>query len=192
MNGRQPAVAADHLLRALEHIVPGAVDFEEEGMAETPTRMAKALMEMVSGYYGPRPEEILGRTFPHEGYDEVVVVRSIPFVSLCEHHVLPFTGEVSVGYLPKNRIVGLSKIPRLVEAFSRRLQVQERMTKQIADAMDEHLSPKGLVVRVAGRHSCMSLRGVRSPGEMVTQAVRGVFREDAAARAEVLDLLGFR
>ncbi len=171
----------------LEHLVPKK-QLESEGMRDTPERMVSALQELCAGY-AQDPAEVLGCTFPGDGYDEIVVVRGIPFVSLCEHHCLEFTGHVAIAYLPSDRIVGLSKLPRLVHVFARRLQVQERMTKQIADAIETTLKPQGLVVRIEGEHSCMRLRGVRSDGVMATQAVRGVFRKEAAARAEVLALM---
>lgn len=165
------------------------LDADKEDLADTPDRMARALREMTSGRHQD-PAEILARTFDADGYDEIVVVRDIEFTSLCEHHVLPFIGRAHVAYLPGRRVVGLSKIPRLVECFARRLQIQERLTMQIAEAMGRHLEPRGVAVVVEARHECMACRGVRKPGAtMVTSSVRGAFRDDAAARAEVLGLL---
>lgn len=175
---------ADELLGCL---VPKA-QLDTPSMKETPARMAKALGELTAGYEQD-PQEILSTTFDGEGYDQVICVRRIPFSSLCEHHVLPFTGTVDVAYLPGSKIVGLSKIPRLVQCFAKRLQVQERLTRDIAGAVEEFLAPKGVVVVARGEHSCMRLRGVRSTGEMITSDVRGLFRQDAPARAEVLSLL---
>jgi GTP cyclohydrolase IA len=175
-------------LRFLRTATRHRVDFSREGVKDTPLRMVRALRELTEGYEQD-PFELLGRTFPRDGYDQVVAVRALPFVSLCEHHVLPFTGTVSVAYLPGERIVGLSKIPRTVRALSRRLQVQERLTKPIADVLDQALEPRGVAVIVRALHSCMALRGIESTGEMVTSDVRGVFRNDASARAEVLEVL---
>lgn len=157
---------------------------------ETPARMAKALGELTSGY-GEDLGAIL-KTF--EGVDPdngVVCVRNIPFASVCEHHVLPFTGTVTVAYLPSDRIVGLSKIPRLVRAVTRRLQVQERIGAMIADALMDHVKARGVMVVVKAQHTCMTLRGVECPGEMVTSTMRGVFHKESehAARAEVLNLM---
>lgn len=177
--------AAKHLARALALLAPkSAID------EETPARMAKALDEMLAGHHGD-PSEHLCKTFRvRADHQELVVVRDISFASLCEHHVLPFAGYVSVGYIPDSRIVGLSKIPRMVHGYARRLQVQERLTSQVADAMERRLNARGVIVHIRGEHSCMRLRGVRSHGEMVTCAVRGVFKSKAEARAEALSLIG--
>lgn len=144
---------------------------------------------MTSGYASD-PAQILARRFEAD-VDELVLVRGIRFTSLCEHHLLSFSGVAHVGYIPgaARTVVGLSKIPRLVECYAKRLQLQERMTRQIADAMDAHLKPRAVGVVIAARHSCMSCRGVRQPdAEMVTSAMLGMFREDPAARAEFLSL----
>jgi GTP cyclohydrolase I len=165
-------------------------DPEREGLLDTPERVVKALGQMTEGY-GQDPVEILGTTFDTEGYDEMVVLRGIDFVSLCEHHMLPFTGTAAVGYVPGDRVVGLSKLARLVDCFARRLQIQERMTKEIADAVMNVLSPQGVGVVVSARHSCMGCRGVRKPGaSMVTSYLAGVMRDNVAARAEFLALAG--
>jgi GTP cyclohydrolase I len=148
----------------------------------------RAWSEMTIGY-NMNPAEILDRTFD-ETSDEMVVVRDIEFHSNCEHHMLPFSGTASVGYLPGDRVVGLSKIPRLVECFAKRLQVQERMTKQIATAMQTHLQPLGVAVVVNARHSCMGCRGVRqSRASMTTSTMLGKLRTDVSARAEFLALI---
>ena len=173
----------------LETLLDGRDDLAREGLAKTPERFARALTEMLGGY-DVDLGSFAATSFDAEGYDQVVVVSGIPFASLCEHHVLPFTGIAHVGYLPGSRIIGLSKIPRLVRAVSRRLQVQERMTQQIADALAAAVTPKGVAVIVEGTHSCMLLRGAETPGRMVTSCMRGVFRDHAAARAEVLRLFG--
>lgn len=159
---------------------------EREGLRKTPHRVAKSLKELTSGY-SEDPKVILSTTF-EDASDEMVVVRDIQFWSLCEHHMLPFHGSVTVGYIPKGRIVGLSKIGRLVHCFARRLQVQERMTRQIANAMMEHLQPVGIGVIVKAMHTCMAMRGVKTPAEMMTSCVLGVFRTDATTRAEFLAL----
>lgn len=156
---------------------------------ETPGRMLRALHELTEGY-ATKDLQALLKTFVAPPDPGIVAVRGITFASLCEHHVLPFTGQVSVAYIPRNRIVGLSKIPRLVRAVTRRLQVQERIGQQIADALVDGLSPIGVMVIVRARHTCMGLRGIESPGEMVTSCVRGAFAEEHNARAEALALLG--
>lgn len=157
------------------------------GLKETPTRAAKALLELTAGYDVDVPA--LFKTFEKDGYDEMVVLKDIEFSSLCEHHVLPFTGKAHIAYIPNERVVGLSKLARVVEAYSRRLQVQERMTAQIATALEENLQPKGVMVVVEGVHTCMALRGIRKPGAvMVTSALRGVTWKPEV-RAEAMSLL---
>lgn len=174
----------DAVVRLLEWV---GEDPTRPGLIDTPARVVKAWAEMTKGY-AQDPAEILSRTFP-DRCDEMVLVTGIDFVSLCEHHVLPFTGTATVGYLPGERVVGLSKIPRLVHAFARRLQVQERLTFQIAHAIDTHLKPGGVGVVVTAHHSCMSCRGVRLAGaRMVTSAMLGDLRDDPRARAEFLSL----
>ena len=163
-------------------------DPDREGLADTPRRVAKMYRELFSGVAAD-PAVHLKRVFD-EQYDEVVLLRDIDFHSLCEHHLLPFHGRAHVAYLPNGRVVGLSKLARTVDAFARRPQVQERTTCQIADALMEHLVPKGVVVVVEAEHMCMRMRGVQKPnGTMVTSAVRGTFKENAAARAEVMSLI---
>lgn len=164
-------------------------DPEREGLADTPGRVERQWAELTSGYAAD-PATALGTTFEVE-YDEMVVVRDIAFYSLCEHHLLPFHGRVQVGYLPKGRVVGLSKIPRLVEAFAHRLQVQERMTQQIAETLMTHLDPKGVAVVVEAAHLCTMMRGVRQQeAVMITSAMLGTFRSDARTRSEFLTLIG--
>lgn len=172
----------DAVIRLLEFV---GEDPTRAGLVDTPARVIRAFEEMTSGYRID-PTLILKTTF-EERCDEMVVVRGIEFTSLCEHHLLPFTGTATVGYVPDRDVVGLSKIPRLVDAFARRLQVQERMTLQIAETLDESLHPLGVGVIVEARHSCMGCRGVRKPSaEMVTSAMLGVFRDKPEARAEFL------
>lgn len=164
-------------------------DVERAGLLDTPDRVARALREMTSGYRDD-PAAILARTFD-DRCDEMVVVSGVDFTSLCEHHLLPFVGVAHVAYLPGERVVGLSKLARLVDCYARRLQVQERMTVQIAEAIAEHLSPRGVGVVVEAHHSCMGCRGVRKPNaRMVTSAMHGVFRDEPEARAEFLALIG--
>ncbi|MCW2599083.1 MAG: cyclohydrolase [Frankiales bacterium] len=160
-------------------------DPTSDHLQRTPERVAKAFQEMLT------PADVDPTTFPNdEGYDELVVVRDIPFHSLCEHHLLPFVGKAHLAYLPKDRIVGLSKLARVVEHFSRALQVQERMTQQIAAWLEERLAPRGVGVVLEAEHMCMRLRGARVPGTMtVTSALRGTLRDDARTRGEFLDLV---
>ncbi|HEY7595840.1 MAG TPA: GTP cyclohydrolase I FolE [Actinophytocola sp.] len=172
--------AVADLLRAL------GKDPTSEHLADTPARVARSFAELLS------PREFQLTTFPNdEGYDEMVVARSIPVQSLCEHHLLPFHGVAHVGYLPGERILGLSKLARVVELFARDLQVQERLTKQVADWLQEHLAPKGVGVVIEAEHMCMALRGVRAPGAVtVTSAVHGLLREDRGSRQEFFALTG--
>jgi len=162
------------------------VDLEDESRRDTPRRMARMYAELLT------PPPFTATTFPNDGgYDELVVATGIPFHSLCEHHFLPFTGIAHVGYLPGDRIVGLSKLARVVEHFARGLQVQERLTCQVADLLDAELAPRGVGVVVEAEHSCMSLRGVEKPGSStVTSALRGQVRQDSRTRSEFLALAG--
>ncbi len=157
------------------------------GTEDTPFRVAKMYDELLSGY-ATNPEKLLNNALFDVKYDEMVVVKNIDFYSLCEHHLIPFYGSVSVGYLPKDKVIGLSKIPRLVDMFSKRLQVQERMTQEIAQAINDLISPKGVGVVVQGKHLCASMRGVKKPNVMMsTSALLGVFKEDHSSREEFLD-----
>jgi len=160
-------------------------DPERAGLRETPLRVLRAMRELTTGYKQD-PAEILSKTF-EVATNEMVIVRNIKFYSLCEHHMLPFTGTATIGYLPKGRIIGLSKMSRLVHCFARRLQVQERMTQQIANAMMEHIKPFGCGVIINANHSCMEMRGVRTSGEMMTSCLLGSFL-DPATRSEFLAL----
>ncbi len=175
---------AEHLIAAL--IARFDPDPSREGLADTPRRWLGAMRELTEGWT-ITPGEVLGATF-EVGYDEMVVVKQIPFASLCEHHLLPFHGHVSVGYIPTGRVVGLSKISRLVEAYARRFQIQERLTSQIADALEAVLKPAGTGVVVRAFHTCMAMRGVRKEAEMVTSALYGALREKPEARAEFMAL----
>jgi len=155
-------------------------------MELTPHRFTKAFYEMTSGYRED-PERILGRQFLVK-HDEMIVVSGIEFVSLCEHHLLPFIGVAHVGYLPENRIIGLSKIPRLVQCFAKRLQLQERLTNQVATALMTYLMPLGAGVLIESQHSCMRCRGIKSNATMKTSCMLGHFRDNHAMRQEFLDL----
>src|SRR5262245_27974759 len=161
---------------------------DREGLLKTPNRVARSYAELMAGL-SQEPREHL-RTVFHEQYDEVVLLRDIEFHSLCEHHLLPFTGRAHVAYLPDGRVVGLSKLARLVEGYARRPQVQERLTTQIADALMEELNPIGVACVIEATHTCMTIRGVRKPGSiMVTSALRGIFKENPSSRAEILTLM---
>mgnify|MGYP001824245403 CR=1 FL=1 len=185
-NGTRSYTDATTAVRCLlEHV---GEDPGREGLVDTPRRLVNALVEMTGGY-DQDPVAVLGTTFTDERYDEMVLVTDVPFSSLCEHHVLPFTGTATIGYIPAGgKIVGLSKLPRLLHVFARRLQVQERLTTQVADTINQVLSPMGVGVVVTAHHTCMGLRGVRSPGTMVTSALLGKFRDDPMIRDEFLRL----
>jgi GTP cyclohydrolase I len=176
--------AAEEAVRAL--LLALGQDPESEHLERTPRRVALAFQELLT------PRDVDPTTFPNdEQYDELVLVRDIPFHTLCEHHLLPFVGTAHVAYLPQDRIVGLSKLARVVEHFSRALQVQERMTQQIAGWLEDQLTPRGVGVVLEAEHMCMRLRGVKAPGTMtVTSALRGALRTDARTRGEFLDLVG--
>jgi GTP cyclohydrolase I len=163
-------------------------DVEREGLLDTPARVARMYEEIFAGY-SLDPREVLGVTFD-EQHEELVIVKDITFYSQCEHHMAPFFGKIHIGYIPSGKIAGLSKFARLVEAVTRKLQVQERITSEIADILTEVLKPNGVMVVVEAEHMCMCARGVRKSGSMtVTSAVRGIFRKDSAARSEFLALL---
>ncbi len=163
-------------------------DPDREGLLETPARVARMYRELLSGLHAD-PRQHLQKFFT-EKYDEVVVVRDISFNSLCEHHMLPFMGKAHIGYLPNGKVIGLSKLARLVEVISKRPQVQERMTETVADLLEEELDVRGVAVVVEATHTCMTMRGVRKPGSLcVTSAMRGKFRESPTTREEVMRLM---
>ena len=166
-------------------------DPEREGLLDTPARVARAYGEFFQGYTQD-PEAILQTTFEEvEGYDEMVCVRDIPMISHCEHHMVPFMGKAHVAYLPDKRVVGLSKLARVVDLYSRRLQIQEKLTVQVADAIQRVLQPKGVAVVIEAEHHCMTMRGVRKPGaDTVTSRMLGLFRENPATRREFLSMIG--
>ena len=182
--GRVDVGAAERAARDLLEAL--GADLEHEGLRETPRRVAAAYAELLT------PLDFNLTTFPNdEGYDELVVARDIPFHSLCMHHMLPFHGVAHVGYLPGERIIGLSKLARVVELFARDLQVQERLTTQVADWLEEHLAPKGVGVVIEAEHMCMTLRGVQKPGaRTLTSALHGLVRGDPRTRQEFLALAG--
>lgn len=166
-------------------------DPNREGLLDTPRRVVDAYLEFFRGY-GADPEEILRRTFEEtDGYDEMVLLRDIRFESHCEHHFAPIIGRAHVAYLPHHRVVGISKLARLVELYGRRLQIQEKMTAQIANAISEILEPKGVAVVIEASHQCMTTRGVHKPGVvMVTSRMLGAFRDNTATRREFLAMIG--
>jgi GTP cyclohydrolase I len=165
---------------------------KREGLLSTPKRVAKAYEFLTAGY-DKDIEEVLNNAIFNEKYDEMVLVKDIDFYSMCEHHILPFYGKVHVAYIPNGKIVGLSKIPRIVDVFARRLQVQERMTQQIADTIDKYLSPRGVAVVSEARHMCMMMRGVEKQNSSATSsAVHGLFKDDARTRDEFFNLIKLR
>ena len=166
---------------------------ERQGLVETPARVVRAFEEHFAGY-GQEAAEHLERTFDEvQGYDELVLVSDIEVYSHCEHHMVPFVGKAHIGYIPQGRVVGLSKLARVVDVFARRLQVQEKLTAQIAHAIEESLAPHGVAVVLQCQHFCMCYRGVRKPGSWTTTSrLRGIFLQDSAARLELLTLLGLR
>jgi GTP cyclohydrolase I len=163
-----------------------------EGLADTPKRVARAWREYAKGYEED-PAYHLSRTFEEVGgYDEIVLLKDIPFQSHCEHHMAPIIGKAAIAYLPNDRVVGISKLARVLHGFARRLQVQERLTAQVADCIWDNLQPQGVAVVIEASHSCMTARGVRTPGVMMTTSrMMGVFREDERSRREVLALMGY-
>jgi len=191
------AIKAAGRSAVLEHLIGELLkeigeDPTREGLERTPARVAKALRDLTAGY-GQNVNEVLNGALFTEEYDEMVVVKDIDFYSLCEHHLLPFFGKCHIAYMPSRKIVGLSKIPRLVEMFSRRLQVQERMTTQIAQTVQEVLQPRGVAVVMEALHMCMLMRGVeKQNSKAVTSAMLGAFRDNPETRAEFMELIKTR
>ncbi len=187
--------SADHpvdkprIERAVREILAAiGEDPDRDSLRETPARVARMYAELFSGLHADPARHL--KKFFVEDYDELVLVRDIPFNSMCEHHLLPFTGIAHVGYLPKGKVIGLSKMARIVDDISRRPQVQERMTHQIADLMNDELDAKGVVIVLEAVHTCMTIRGVKKPGSLtVTSAVRGLFRTNQSSRAEAMALI---
>jgi GTP cyclohydrolase IA len=189
-NGPAPAVVDHARIEAAvrEILIAVGEDPDREGLQETPARVARMYAEILSGLHKD-PRELLRKTFTQK-YDEMVVVKDIRFESMCEHHLLPFVGKAHIAYLPRGKIVGLSKLPRVVEVLSRRPQVQERMTEDVADLLMEELDARGVGVVMEASHSCMTIRGVRKPDSVcTTSAMRGAFRENQATRTEFLALI---
>lgn len=166
-------------------------DPDREGLVDTPSRFIKAMSEYFNGYT-ENPHDYMQKTFEEVGgYDEIVLLRDIPFHSHCEHHIAPIIGKAHVAYLPKYRVVGISKLARVVHAYAKRLQVQERLTAEIADCINIGLQPQGVAVVIEAQHACMTCRGVETPGvTMMTSRMMGVFRDDFKSRQEVLKLIG--
>jgi len=172
----------------LEILTAIGEDPDREGLRDTPTRVARMYSELLTGMSND-PKQHVGKVFT-ENYDEIVLLKDIPFASLCEHHLMPFIGKAHVAYLPDGKVLGVSKLARVVENFARRLQVQERMTAGIADLLMDTLAPQGVAVVVEASHSCMTIRGVHKPGSvMVTSALRGIFKRDQRSRNEILSLI---
>jgi GTP cyclohydrolase I len=183
----------DQVLGAVRTLIEWAGDDpDREGLLDTPRRVAKAWREYARGYRED-PGQHLQRTFEEVGgYDEIVLLRDIPFQSHCEHHMAPIIGKAHIAYLPRDKVVGISKLARVLHGFARRLQVQERLTAEVADAIWSHLNPQGVAVVIEASHACMTARGVGTPGVlMTTSRMMGVFREDQRSRREVLALMGF-
>ena len=189
-NGSAPVLVDHARIEAAVREILLAVgeDPDREGLLETPARVARMYAELFSGLHCD-PRELLGKTFTQK-YDEMVLERNIEFASTCEHHLLPFLGKAHIAYLPKGKIVGLSKLARVVEVLSHRPQVQERMTEELADLLMEELEPRGVAVILEASHTCMTIRGVRKPDSVcTTSAMRGTFRENQATRNELMALI---
>ncbi len=190
----EPKIAVpDDVAEAVRTLIRWAGDDpSREGLIDTPARVARAWKEYASGY-DEDPARHLSRTFDEVGgYDEIVLLKHIPFQSHCEHHMAPIIGTASIAYLPRDKVVGISKLARVLHGFARRLQVQERLTAQVADCICEHLQPKGVAVVIEASHACMTARGVGTPGVMMTTSrMMGTFRSDERSRREVLALMGY-
>ena len=188
-NEQSPHVDLERIEKAVREILAAVgEDGQREGLKETPQRVARMYAELLAGAHHD-PKEHLTSIF-NEKYDEIVLLRDIPFYSICEHHLMPFIGKAHVAYLPAGKVLGISKLARVVDTFARRLQLQERLTDQIADFLMQQLCPQGVSVGREASHSCMPIRGIRKPGAgMVTSALRGIFKKDPRSRAEVLTLM---
>src|SRR6266849_2892195 len=186
---RQAAVDQNRIQAAVREILLAiGEDMKREGLRDTPERVARLYAEMFSGL-AQNPRDILKKTFTQK-YDEMVLVKDIGFESMCEHHLLPFIGKAHIAYLPKGKIVGLSKLARVVEVFARRPQVQERMAEQLADLLMQELEPRGVAVILEAAHTCMTIRGIRKAGSLcITSAMRGGFKDNPSTRAELMALI---
>ena len=189
MAKKRKTVDTERIRKAAKEILLAlGEDIEREGLKKTPERVARMYAELLGGMHED-PKKHLRSIFT-ENYDEIVLLRNIPFYSICEHHLMPFIGSAHVAYLPSGTVLGVSKLARIVDCFARRLQTQERLTYQIADFIMSSLKPKGVAVVLEASHSCMTIRGIKKPGsEMVTSALRGIFRRDPKSRSEVLSLM---
>ena len=189
MTEKPRTIDAERIRKAVQEILLAiGEDVDREGLRQTPERVARMYTELLGGMLED-PRIHLQSVFT-EKYDEIVLLRDIPFYSLCEHHLLPFIGKAHVAYLPTGKVLGVSKLARIVDNFAHRLQAQERLTGQIADFLMQNLKPLGVAVVLQASHSCMTIRGIRKPGSvMVTSALRGSFKKDARTRAEVLQLM---
>jgi len=189
MADEKKKIDAERIRKAVEEILLAVgEDVNREGLRKTPDRVARMYSELLGGTFED-PHVHLQSVFT-EKYDEIVLLRDIPFYSICEHHLLPFIGKANVAYLPTGKVLGVSKLARIVDNFAHRLQAQERLTGQIADFLMENLKPQGVAVVLQASHGCMTIRGIRKPGSMmVTSALRGIFKKDARSRSEVLSLM---
>ena len=181
------SVVQQHLIRQIIALIGDLPD--REGLVDTPKRVLKSYKELFGGYHED-PAAVLGTTFEKGSYDALVVLKDIELYSTCEHHMIPFFGRAHIGYIPSDRVVGLSKLARLVEVFSRRLQIQEKLTEQIAECLEQVLKPKGVMVVIEAKHMCMCARGVgKQNSAMITSSVRGILKEDPKARSEFMGLI---
>ena len=189
MSKKDKTINIEKIKKAVREILLAvSEDVGREGLKKTPQRVARMYAELLAGMHED-PKEHLRSVF-NENYDEIVLLRDIPFYSICEHHLMPFIGSAHVAYLPSGGILGVSKLARIVDCFARRLQTQERLTGQIADFIMNSLKPQGVAVVLEASHSCMTIRGIKKPGSvMVTSALRGIFRRDPKSRSEVLGLM---
>jgi len=189
MSEVKKGIDSERIRKAVQEILLAVgEDLDREGLRKTPERVARMYGELLGGTFED-PQIHLQSVFT-EKYDEIVLLRDIPFYSICEHHLLPFIGKANVAYLPTGKVLGVSKLARIVDNFSHRLQAQERLTGQIADFLMENLKPQGVAVVLHASHSCMTIRGIRKPGStMITSALRGIFKKDARSRSEVLSLM---
>jgi len=189
MSDRNASVDIKRIAKAVREILAAVgEDVEREGIKDTPERVARMYAELLDGMHED-PRQHLTKVFS-ENYDEIVLLRNIPFFSICEHHLMPFIGTAHVAYLPAGSVLGVSKLARVVDCFARRLQVQERLTDQIADFIMNSLKPRGVAVVLEASHSCMTIRGIKKPGSvMVTSSLRGIFRRDPKSRSEIMSLI---